>query len=80
MSVFISYLDVTTDLILLGTVWAVLAAGTSYLDNQFAYQVAIILLVSIVIPLLTSAIMIASSQHACQQCATGDTLSGVAGP
>ena len=50
MSVFISYLDVTTDLILLGTVWAVLA-GTSYLDNQFAYQVAIILLVSIVIPL-----------------------------
>ena len=61
MSVFISYLDVTTDLILLGTVWAVLA-GTSYLDNQFAYQVAIILLVSIVIPLLTSAIMIASSQ------------------
>ena len=61
LSVFISYLDVTTDLILLGTVWAVLA-GTSYVDNEFAYQVAIILLISIVIPLLTSAIMIASSQ------------------
>ena len=61
LSVFISYLDVTTDLILLGTVWAVLA-GTSYVDNEFAYQVAIILLISIVIPLLTSAITIASSQ------------------
>ena len=81
MSVFISYLDVTTDLILLGTVWAVLAPGTSYLDNQFAYQVAIILLVSIVIP-LANFCHYDCLQPACMPAVplVHYTLSGVAGP
>ena len=55
-----TYLDLNTDLILVGAVMASLA-GTSYFDNIFAYQVAMILLLSIIIPLFTSALIMAWS-------------------
>ena len=51
------YLDITTDFILLGIVMIALD-GTEYHENIFAYQVALILFLSIIIPLLMSAIMI----------------------
>ena len=55
-----TYLDLNTDLILVGAVMTSLA-GTSYFDNIFAYQVAIILLLSIIVPLFTSALIMAWS-------------------
>ena len=55
-----TYLDLNTDLILVGVVMSSLA-GTSYFDNIFAYQVAIILVLSIIIPLFTSALIMAWS-------------------
>ena len=51
-----TYLDLVTDIILLGAIFPALE-GTDYEDNIFAYQVRNILLVSIVVPLLTSAFM-----------------------
>ena len=58
--VLATYLDLNTDLILVGAVMTSLA-GTSYFDNIFAYQVAIILLLSIIVPLFTSALIMAWS-------------------
>ena len=51
-----TYLDVTNDCILLG---AVVATIDSILFGQFQFQVALILLMSIIIPMLVSATMIA---------------------
>ena len=51
-----TYLDLVTDIILLGAIFPALE-GTDYEDNIFAYQVRNILLLSIVVPLLTSAFM-----------------------
>ena len=55
----VSYLDQVNDTILLVAI--LLALGNSFLDdpNQFASQVAIILLVSLFVPLLMSAVTIA---------------------
>ena len=51
-----TYLDLVTDIILLGAIFPALE-GTNFEDNIFAYQVRNILLLSIVVPLLTSAFM-----------------------
>ena len=58
IKVVLMYLDITTDFILLGIVMIALD-GTEYHENIFAYQVALILFLSIIIPLLMSAIMVA---------------------
>ena len=56
--VFSSYVDLVTDSILLGTILAVVAFTLEGF-NSFPTQVAIILLSSIIVPLITSSIIIA---------------------
>ena len=57
--VFACYMDLTTDCILLYSIWYTVGDGKF---ENFSYQVAVILLVSIIIPLYSSAISIAISR------------------
>ena len=57
--VFACYMDLTTDSILLYSIWYTVGDGKF---ENFSYQVAVILLVSIIIPLYSSAISIAISR------------------
>ena len=57
--VFACYMDLTTDSILLYSIWYTVGDGKF---EEFSYQVAVILLASIVIPLYSSAISIAISR------------------
>ena len=57
--VFACYMDLTTDSILLYSIWKTVGDGKF---EEFSYQVAVILLVSIIIPLYASAISIAISR------------------
>ena len=54
--VFACYMDLTTDSILMYSIWYTVGDGTF---ESFSYQVAVILLVSIIIPIYSSAIFIA---------------------
>jgi hypothetical protein len=57
--VFACYMDLTTDSILLYSIWYTVG---DFGFEEFSYQVAVILLVSIIIPLYSSAISIAISR------------------
>jgi hypothetical protein len=57
--VFACYMDLTTDSILLYSIWYTVGDGKF---EEFSYQVAVILLVSIIVPLYSSAFSIAISR------------------